>query len=161
MKPLDHPTKEFVLSILDQANSLTLATIRPDGYPQATAVTFARDGLTLYVSVGLGSQKAQNIQHNNKVSVAVNCDGDYGDWTTIKGLSMGGIATIVHGEREVRHACDCLLKKFPKLRQLSVESHPSLTEGAVFIQIDPEVISVIDYQKGFGHADLVAVPREA
>lgn len=156
MNDLTEANRQHVLGILDQAKDLTLATLRPDGYPQATTVSFAHDGLTLYVSVGLGSQKAQNIQQNNKVSLAVNCD--YADWFHIKGLSMGGIATIVRGEHAVQHASDCMMQKFPELKALSAESHSSLMDGVVFIQITPEVISLIDYQKGFGHADLLSVP---
>ena len=155
MKALDPPNRKVVLEILDQARDLTLATVRPDGYPQATAISYAHDGLTIYASVSLGSQKAQNIQAHDKVSLTVNCE--YGDWSHIKGLSMGGLASIVHGADEVQHAYDCMLHKFPELRTLSAQSHPSLWEGAVFIRITPQVISVLDYQKGFGHAELFSV----
>ena len=155
MKALDPPNRKVVLDILDQARDLTLATVRPDGYPQATAISYAHDGLTIYASVSLGSQKAQNIQAHDKVSLTVNCE--YGDWSHIKGLSMGGLASIVHGADEVQHAYDCMLHKFPELRTLSAQSHPNLWEGAVFIRITPQVISVLDYQKGFGHAELFSV----
>ena len=155
MKALDQTNRQVVLAILDKARHLTLATVRPDGYPQATTISYAHDGLTIYASISLGSQKAQNIQAHDKVSLTVNCE--YHDWSHIKGLSMGGVAAIVRGEDEVHHAYECMLHKFPELRTLSAESHPSLWEGAVFIRITPQVISLLDYQKGFGHADLFSV----
>ena len=37
---------------------------------------------------------------------------------------------------------------------------PAPKEVAVF-RVEPEVISVLDYTKGFGHADLVTLPRSA
>ncbi|MGZ3239946.1 MAG: pyridoxamine 5'-phosphate oxidase family protein, partial [Burkholderiaceae bacterium] len=52
--------QEFILNILDKAKDLTLATVRPDGYPQATTVSYAHDGLTIYVGVGKDSQKIAN-----------------------------------------------------------------------------------------------------
>lgn len=155
MKALDQTNLQVVLSILDKARDLTLATLRPDGYPQATTISYAHDGLAIFASISLGSQKAQNIQSHNKVSLTVNCE--YHDWAHIKGLSMGGVAAIVRGADEVHHAYECMLHKFPELRTLSAESHPSLWEGAVFIRITPQVISLLDYQKGFGHAELFSV----
>jgi nitroimidazol reductase NimA-like FMN-containing flavoprotein (pyridoxamine 5'-phosphate oxidase superfamily) len=52
---------EFVEHVLDTAPDLTLATIRPDGYPQATTVSFAHEGMLLYVGIGRNSQKAENV----------------------------------------------------------------------------------------------------
>ena len=37
-----------VISILNQAHDMTIATVREDGYPQATAVSYVNDGLTIY-----------------------------------------------------------------------------------------------------------------
>jgi hypothetical protein len=48
-----------------------IATIRPDGYPQATTVSYVSDGLTIYFGCVAESQKAQNIAYNNKVSLTV------------------------------------------------------------------------------------------
>ena len=45
-------------------DDLALATIRPDGYPQATTVSYAHEGLTIYIGVGHQSQKAANIRAN-------------------------------------------------------------------------------------------------
>jgi len=40
---------------------MTLATLRPDGWPQATTVGYVNDGLTLYFLCGLDSQEPANI----------------------------------------------------------------------------------------------------
>lgn len=46
-----------ILAILDGANDMTPATIRPDGYPQATTVSYTHDGLTLYFGCGASRRR--------------------------------------------------------------------------------------------------------
>ncbi len=50
--------REQIIAILDAADDLTIATIRHDGYPQATTVSFVNDGLAIYFGTGTESQKA-------------------------------------------------------------------------------------------------------
>lgn len=149
---MDRSARKFISDIIDKARDLTLATVRPDGYPQATTVSYANDGLTIYVGIGKDSQKADNIRHNNKVSLAINVD--YQDWNQIKGLSMGGLAEIVADPKEIRHAADCMIKRFPQVAEWTESGQGS---DAVFLKITPQVISILDYEKGFGHTDLVTV----
>lgn len=147
---MDNATRDFVLGILGQARDLTLATIRQDGYPQATTVSYANDGLTIYVGIGKDSQKADNIRHNNKVSLTVNAD--YTDWREIKGVSMGAVAEILSDPADIRRAGDYLLKRFP---QAAEWASPEQSGQMAFLKIEPRVISVLNYEKGFGHTDLV------
>lgn len=58
---MDQVNKEFIMNVMANAKDLILATIRPDGYPQATTISFAYDDLTLYVGVGKENQKARNF----------------------------------------------------------------------------------------------------
>jgi len=109
---MDKEAERFVLEIINKENDLTLATVRPDGYPQATTVSYANDGMTIYVVVGKNSQKANNIRHNPEVSLTIN--SDYKDWNHIKGLSMGALAQILSSPEEVSHAGECMHKKFPQ-----------------------------------------------
>lgn len=147
---MDQASKQFVLDIIGKAKDMTLATIRPDGYPQATTVSFASDGLTLYVGVGKFSQKVENIHHCDKVSLTIN--NDYPDWGHIKGVSMGAKAEIVHDPKEIEYAGACMLRKFPQ----AVEWMQADENNApVFLKITPVVISLLDYEKGFGHTELV------
>jgi hypothetical protein len=46
-----------------------------------------------------------------------------------------------------------MLAKFPQIAQFAVDAEAGL---AVF-RINPKVISVLDYTKGFGHTDLVTL----
>jgi len=63
---------EDIISILDSANDMTIATVREDGYPQATTVSYVNDGLTIYFGCAAASQKAGNIARNPKVALTVN-----------------------------------------------------------------------------------------
>lgn len=145
---MDQSFKDFVLHVIDNANDLTLATVRPDGYPQATTVSFAHDGLNLYVGIGKHSQKANNVRQNNKVSLTINLP--YDDWREIKGLSMSALAEVMEDGAGVDTAKACLLKRFPQIAEWT--DAPMAGEMA-FLKITPQVISVLDYSKGFGHTE--------
>lgn len=149
---MDQPTRKFVLNIIDKASDLTLATVRPDGYPQATTVSYANDGLTLYVAIGKSSQKAANIRRNNKVSLTINTD--YRDWNEIKGLSMSGVAELLSDPEEIRQASKIMLKRFPQFADWSESDQAA---EIVLLKIEPKFISILDYEKGFGHTQLVVI----
>lgn len=51
--------REEIVSIMNEASDMTIATLRGDGYPQATTVSYANDGLTVYFGTAGASQKAQ------------------------------------------------------------------------------------------------------
>ena len=148
---MDKTAERDILRIMKAHNLLTLATLRPDGYPQATTITFANDGLTIYAVIGKDSQKAKNIRKNNKVSLTI--DHDYKDWNKIRGLSMGGTAEVLRAGVKTDHAQALLVEKFPEMKQKGTNDYANLA----FLKISPEVISVLDYTKGFGHTDLVRV----
>jgi PPOX class probable F420-dependent enzyme len=149
---MDEGLKRFILDIIERQHDLTLATVRDDGYPQATTVSYASDGLTIYVGVGKASQKARNIRRSGKVSLTI--DTPYADWNEIKGLSMGARAEVLADPREIARAADCLVKRFP---QAAAWGDPQASSDVVFIKITPEIVSVLDYSKGFGHTETVRV----
>jgi general stress protein 26 len=124
--------------------------VRANGYPQATTVSYVNEGLTIYFGCGAGSQKARNIAANNKVSLTI--EAPYASWEQIKGLSIGGVAERVTDKDEIDRVGRLMRAKFPQIDQF--EAVPG-TELVVYC-IRPQVISVLNYTKGFGHTDLVA-----
>jgi len=142
--------KRFILDVLGNRSTMTLATVRPDGYPQATTVAFANEGLVLYFMCDVGAQKVHNIAKNKKVSLAI--DGESADWDHIHGLSMGGTAKIVESLAEKRRAMK-LLGDNPSMAELSDAD----VEASAVVRVTPKVISAINYDLGFGHTDLVRV----
>lgn len=149
---MDQAKRDFIIHILDQCQDLALATVRPDGWPQVTTVSFAHDGLTLYVGVGRDSQKAANIRHSDKVSFTVSAP--YSDWSQIRGVSAAATARILDKPEEIEHAGACMLRRFPQVAQWAQEAR----SGAVLmLEIRPTVVSMLDYRKGFGHTELAEV----
>jgi len=53
---------------------MTIATLRPDGWPQATMVGYVNDGFLLYCFVARSTQKFANIQRDPRVSIAIGSD---------------------------------------------------------------------------------------
>ena len=58
---MDEEIKRKILTLLDQHRIMTIATLRPDGWPQATTVGYVNEGPTLYFICGLNSQKAEPV----------------------------------------------------------------------------------------------------
>ena len=148
---MDPALTRDVISILDQANDMTIATVRKDGYPQATTVSYVNDGLTIYFGCAAESQKAKNIACSDKVSLTVNLS--YAGWDEIRGLSIGGKAAPVADRQERDRVGQLMLRKFPQIALYA----PDDMEQLVVFRITPEIISVLNYRKGFGHTDLVNV----
>ena len=130
---------------------MTVATVREDGFPQATTVSYVSDGLTIYFMTPADSQKAHNIARNDKVSLTI--DPTYQSWDDIQALSMGAIAVAVDDPKEQEKVGNLLLEKFPQ----AAEYEPDEPGELAFFRIEPKVISVLDYKKGFGHTELVEV----
>jgi hypothetical protein len=130
---------------------MTLATVRPDGWPQATTVGYASEGLVLYFLCGRQRQKATNIAADNRISLAI--DHDSSDPMAIEGLSMAARAYPLTDTAEMAKILALFGAKFPDYGALP---QPDLTEMRLF-RVVPEVISILDYRKGFGHSDLITV----
>jgi general stress protein 26 len=143
--------EKFILDLLRRHKSMTIATLRPDGFPQATTVTYANEGFDLFFCCDTASQKAKNIRKCDKVSAAI--DRDPRDWNSTRGLSLGGHAQVLKGKREREHALALLAKKFPEMGEVTPDE-----PGLAFVRVRPSVMSLIDYTQGFGHTELVKLP---
>ena len=148
---MDPAVTQEIISILDDANDMTIATVRQDGYPQATTVSYVNDGLKIYFGCVAESQKAKNLARSSKVSLTVNLP--YTSWKDIRGLSLGGRAERVTDPQEMGEVGRLMLEKFPPIAAYA----PAELEGIVLFRVTPEIVSILDYRKGFGHTDLVKV----
>jgi len=140
-----------IQALLDQNRIMTVATLRPDGWPQATTVGYVNDGLTLYFLCGLDSQKAANLARDERVSLTINPDTP--QIMEITGLSMAARARVVEDRAEAVKVLGMLPTKYPEQKSLPGPM-PKPEEIRIF-RLTPTVISVLDYSKGFGHTDLV------
>jgi len=147
---VDETIRTKILKLLSQHRKLTIATLRPDGWPQATTVGYANDGLTIYFLCGPNSQKADNLARDDRVSITI--DDDTGQVMAIEGLSMAARAQVVTDTREAERALRLMIDQYPP--QEAQLPMPDVTKLRIF-RVTPTVISVLDYSKGFGHTDLV------
>jgi nitroimidazol reductase NimA-like FMN-containing flavoprotein (pyridoxamine 5'-phosphate oxidase superfamily) len=148
---MDDAIRRKILTLLDQHRIMTIATLRSDGWPQATTVGYVSEGHTLYFLCGLDSQKAKNLARDSRISLTI--DQDTADLMAITGLSMAGHAHAVTDRTEAEKILRMLPLKYPDAPPLPIKM-PSPDEIRLF-RITPTVISVLDYSKGFGHTDLV------
>jgi nitroimidazol reductase NimA-like FMN-containing flavoprotein (pyridoxamine 5'-phosphate oxidase superfamily) len=140
-----------ILTLLNQHRIMTIATLRPDGWPQATTVGYANEGLTIYFLCGPDSQKARNLARDNRVSLTI--DHDTPQVMEITGLSMAAHAQAVVDSTEAAKALGLLMLKYPQQDSIPLPM-PSPKDVRIF-RVTPTVISVLDYSKGFAHTDLV------
>jgi nitroimidazol reductase NimA-like FMN-containing flavoprotein (pyridoxamine 5'-phosphate oxidase superfamily) len=148
---MDETIKRKILKLLDEHRIMTVATLRPDGWPQATTVGYVNEGLTLWFLCGLDSQKAANLARDDRLSLTI--DHDTPDIMAITGLSMAAHATPVSDRAEAEKVLRMLPSKYPEQKALPV-AMPKPDDVRLF-RVEPTMISVLDYSKGFGHSDLV------
>ena len=148
---MDQEIRKKILTLLDQHRIMTIATNRPDGWPQATTVGYVNEGLTLYFLCGLDSQKAANLARDDRVSLTI--DHDTSQVMEITGLSMAARAQAVVDRREAARVLRMLPRKYPE--QINLPGPMPTVDQVKIFRVTPTVISVLDYSKGFGHTDLV------
>jgi len=146
--------KSRIVELLDDHRIMTIATNREDGWPQATVVGYANDGLVIYCFIDRNGQKYANITRDPRVSMAIS--KDYPQPLQIRGLSLAGRALVIEDRGEIDHARALLLRRYAEYKVM-----PTPDPAAVpTIRITPEIVSILDYSKGFGHTDLVRVSAD-
>jgi general stress protein 26 len=150
---MDQQLRDDIIHVLESHRVTSIATLRPDGWPQATLVGYVSQGLVLFCFVSRLSQKFANTHRDSRVSLTVG--NDFNDAAAIKGLSLAGRASEVTDRVVFDRVWDLFKQRFPQYGEWPKPS------GAVsaLLRVDPEWISLVDYARGFGHSDLVAVDR--
>jgi nitroimidazol reductase NimA-like FMN-containing flavoprotein (pyridoxamine 5'-phosphate oxidase superfamily) len=146
---MEEALKAIILNLLSHQNIMTLATNRPDGFPQATTVYYVNDGLILYFATEPGSQKAGNIQLNNKVSVAITAETQNAN--KLKALSLSGIARKITSPAQAADLQTTLFRALPQAKRFA----PNAAKDLVVYSITPVAISLVDYASGYGKTFLV------
>ena len=149
---MDEAIRSKILALLDQHRIMTITPLRPDGWPQATTVGYANEGLALYFLCGPDSQKAANLARDDRVSLTI--DHDTPQVMEIAGLSMAARAQVVTDPAEAEKALHLLMLRYPQQQEALPLPMPTPADVRIF-RVTPTVISVLDYSKGFGHTDLV------
>jgi len=148
---MEPESERFILDMLARHSVLTLATNREDGWPQATTVGYVNDRLLIYVMTFPQAQKVHNIELDPRVSLTI--DRAEEDWGKIKGLSMAAMAEEVNTPEEAKHVTQLMLEKFPQIKAMPKPDPSEVT----ILRLTPKVISMLNYEKGFGNTELIEV----
>lgn len=142
------------LEILGRHRIMAIATTRRDGWPQATIVSYANDGLLIYFLISRLSQKFANIARDDRVSIAIGGDFEHPD--DLRGLSIAAYASEVTDQDQRRHAYQLLKGRRPALGDFP---EPDF-HAAALMRARCSIITISDYSEGFGHADVVTVDAD-
>ncbi|HVU29660.1 MAG TPA: pyridoxamine 5'-phosphate oxidase family protein [Sphingomicrobium sp.] len=143
--------KDKAIDILGSNRLMAIATLRPDGWPQATMVSYANEDILIYFIISRESQKFANIERDDRVSIVIG--EDVQDPSMIRSVSIAARASEVRDPKQKERAVKLLLERHPGLSRLE---RPEPGHSAV-MRANPEIITILDYSKGFGHADLLTV----
>lgn len=150
---MDDVMKQKILALLGAHRIMTIATLRPDGWPQATTVGYVNEGLTLWFLCGRDSQKASNLALDDRVSITI--DHDTPDIMSITGLSMAARAHRVSDRAEAEKVIAMMPLKYPDAPPLPAPMKMPTPDEVALFRVVPEIVSVLDYTQGFAHTDLV------
>lgn len=148
---MDTTLRQKILAILNEHRLMTVATNRPDGWPQATTVGYVNEDLIIYFLCGSQSQKAANLARDNRVSLTI--DHDTTEPMSITGLSMAARTEAVTDAGELARVLKLLATRYPEYAAFPMPDPAQI----IIFRVVPKVISVLDYSKGFGHSELVTI----
>ena len=149
--------RQKMIEIISSCKDLAISTIREDGWPQNNTVGFVNMEDNIYVQTFTASSKAMNIARDPRVSIAI--WPSYENVANTSAISMAAYAEKVTDEATSKKINRLFLVKMPELAETSyndgdpVFPNPNVTN----YRLRPIVISILDFEKGFGHADLVVV----
>ncbi len=133
------------LAILREGREATLATLRSDGWPQATVINYVNDDEHVYFDCRVTSQKAHNIAADDRISMALVVP--YSQFGPIFGLSLAGHAKLVAAPADLSHVLALWKERYPYMRERLTND---LSEFA-FYSVAPIVVTLPDYAAGLGH----------
>jgi len=139
------------LQILNGNRIMSIATVRPDGWPQSTIVGYANEGWRLYFLIYRSSQKFENIRLDNRISVSVGHEPNV--LRDIKAVYAGCHASEVTDLAERSRAWMLLAERHPNLTDLAP---PQKDEVATMVAHCRHVC-VLDYSQGLGHTESLTV----
>jgi len=153
--------RDKMIEIISSCKDMAISTVREDGWPQANTVGFVNIGPEIYFETFKTTSKAKNIDRDPRVSIAI--------WPYYEnvadgcGISIGGYAEEVTDEGTVEEFHRLLLEKMPELADITYNDGDAVfpDPNTIRYRIRPAVISILDFTKGFGHADFVLVEDDA
>lgn len=147
--------REKIIEIVSSCKDMAISTVREDGWPQVNTVSFVNMGLDIYFETFKNTSKVKNITRDPRVSIAI-CPF-YESLVDGCGISLAGYAEEVTDEAVAKEFHRLLLEKIPELANVTDNEGDKVFPDPNYnlYRIRMTVISILDFSKGFGHADLV------
>ena len=139
------------LTILNAHNTMAIATVRPDGWPQNTIVGYANRGFDLYFMIFRSSQKWANLQLDDHIAIAVT--GETSELSQLKAVYAGAHAREIVDPGERREAWRLLMERHSNLAGFQMPD----SKDAVFMHARCKYLSVLDFSQGIGHREQLTV----
>jgi nitroimidazol reductase NimA-like FMN-containing flavoprotein (pyridoxamine 5'-phosphate oxidase superfamily) len=140
---VEHPA----VSILNAHRIMAISTVRPDGWPQTTIVGYANQGFDIVFLIFKKSQKLENIQHDDRISIAVAPEPV--DMKELQAVYAGAHAAEITEEGERQRAWQQLMQRHANLAGFQMPD----TSEAVFIRAKCKYVSMLDFTQGPGHRE--------
>jgi nitroimidazol reductase NimA-like FMN-containing flavoprotein (pyridoxamine 5'-phosphate oxidase superfamily) len=153
LEPERYAMMQTAVEILDAHRIMTVATVRPDGWPQATIVGYANEGLALYFLIYRNSQKFVNMAADDRVAITVGEEPH--SLREITAVYAGCRVAEVTNLAQRSRAWNMLAQRHPNLTDLAP---PQQAEVATMVA-ECRYLSILDYSKGLGHSETVVVER--
>lgn len=146
-----------LIEIISSCKDMAISTVREDGWPQVNTVGFVSMEDNIYFETFRTSSKAKNISRDNRISLSI--WPFYENVANGCGISLAGYAEEVTDEATSKECSRLLLEKMPELAEITYNDGDPVFPDPNIIKyhIRPTVISILDFTKGFGHADLVVI----
>ncbi|HEY1926724.1 MAG TPA: pyridoxamine 5'-phosphate oxidase family protein [Caulobacteraceae bacterium] len=135
------------MAFLDAHDLMSVATNRPDGWPQVTSVGFLARWPGVFFVVARESQKFQNMVRDPRISICIATSEPSAGG--LDGLSMAALAEEVTETAYIVQFDDAMLKRHPHGRPYN-----PVGEAMALIRARPQVISLIHLSGGRSHAEL-------
>ncbi len=139
------------IGILNDNKIMTVATIRADGWPQATIVGYANEGFQLYFLIYRNSQKFANISKDNRIAITVGHEPT--ELRDVKAVYAGCTVNEVTDLGEKSRAWTLLAERHPNLTDLA----PPQTGEVATMVAHCKHVSVLDYSKGLGQSESLTI----
>jgi len=144
---VEHPA----IRILNNHRIMAISTVRPDGWPQTTIVGYVNRGFDVYFLIFRSGQKLANIQHDDRISIAVASEPS--EMSELQAVYAGAHAHEIIDQAERDEAWRLLMERDSNLAGFKM---PEAREAA-FMKATCKYVSVLDFTQGMGHREQITI----
>ena len=142
------------IKILNGHRTMSISTVRPDGWPQTTIVGYVNRGWEILFMIFKSGQKYVNIQKDDRISIAVGTEPP--ELSQLQAVYGGGHASEITDPDERAEAWRQLMQRHSNLAGFQL---PDMGEAAI-MRAKLKYVSVLDYTQGLGHREQLTLTED-